>query len=74
MLGEVIKDMSLNESFLDTFADSLEKSQKKKILLKNFDEIIKGLEFGLGTKIAIALSLSYSIDEAVKQKGNLVAN
>lgn len=74
MLGEVIKDMSLNESFLDTFADSLEKSQKKKILLKNFDEIIKGLEFGLGTKIAIALSLSYSIDEAVKQKGSLLAN
>ena len=74
MLAEILKDMSLNESFLDTFADSLEKSQKKKILLKNFDEIIKGLELGLGTRIAIALSLAFSNDEAIKQKGNRLPN
>ena len=69
MLSETIKDMSADETFLDVFAESLEKSQKKKILLKNFDEIVKGLELGLGCRISVGLSLALSNDEAIKQKG-----
>lgn len=69
MLSEMIKDLCVKPNFLDFFAEALEKTQKKKIILKNFDEIMKGLELTIVSKITIGLSMVLSSDEAIKQKG-----
>lgn len=69
MLSELIKDLCVKPNFLDFFAEALEKSQKKKVILKNFDEIMKGLELNIVSKITIGLSMVLSTDEAIKQKG-----
>lgn len=69
MFSEIIKDLSLRPNFLDYFSEALEKTQKKKIILKNFDEIVKSLDLSQISKIAIALSMILSADEAIKQKG-----
>jgi hypothetical protein len=70
MLSEVIKDLCVKTNFLDFFSEAIEKSQKKKIILKHFDEIInKGLELNIIAKITIGLGMILSADEAIKQKG-----
>jgi hypothetical protein len=68
-LSELIKDLSVKPAFIDYFSEAIEKSQKKKSVLKNFDEIMKSLELSLSTKLAIGVSLSLSTDEAIRQKG-----
>ena len=68
-LSELIKDLSVRPAFIDYFSDSVEKCQKKKNVLRSFDELMKSLELPLATKLAIALSLSYSTDEAIRSKG-----
>lgn len=69
MFSEILKDLSLRPNFLDYFSEALEKTQKKKMILKNFDEIVKSLDLSQISKIAIALSMVLSSDEAIKQKG-----
>lgn len=69
MASELIKDLSMKPNFVDYFAEALDKSSKKKVILKNFDEIIKSLELSITTRIVVGLSLSLSSDEATKQKG-----
>ena len=69
MLSEILKDLSQRQGFIDYFSEALERSQKKKTVLKNFDEIMKLLDLPVPTHIIIALSLSFATDEAMKQKG-----
>lgn len=69
MLSELIKDLCVKPNFLDFFAEALEKAQKKKVILKNFDEIMKGLELAIVSKLTVGLSMVLSADEAIKQKG-----
>lgn len=69
MLSELIKDLCVKPNFIDFFSEALEKAQKKKIILKNFDEIMKGLELSIVSKITIGLSMIAAVDEAIKQKG-----
>ena len=69
MLAEMLKELSFKPGFIDYFSEALEKTQKKKTILKHFDEIMKVLELSCTTYIIIALSLSLAADEAMKQKG-----
>lgn len=70
MLSELIKDLSLKQNFPDVFVEALERTGKKKTILKNFDEIMKGLDLSVIAKIAVGFSMVLASDEAVKQKGS----
>jgi hypothetical protein len=72
ILSELIRDFSVRPSFVDYFADAIDRSAKKRVVLKNFDDIIKGLEdLNINHRITLGLALAYSTDEAIRQKGRL---